>query len=168
MLLKLDAFSHYPFTIMPGAMVDDSAIIGERTFIGYNVVIEASGGKYPQTVIGRHVCIQYDEQEVGMKSMGYVCTDGHWAKDCKPVARFTWREVIKEALAFITIAVVTCALAFLFVEALEREEFIHQAKQAKRYEELNYQGRHLPTWGADGPAYSTGHQYWVNRKEMNR
>jgi acetyltransferase-like isoleucine patch superfamily enzyme len=59
MLLKLDAFSHYPFTIMPGAMVDDSAIIGERTFIGHNVVIEASGGKYPQTVIGRHVCIQH-------------------------------------------------------------------------------------------------------------
>ena len=59
MLLKLDAFSHYPFTIMPGAMVDESAIIGERTFIGHNVVIEASGGKYPQTVIGRHVCIQH-------------------------------------------------------------------------------------------------------------
>lgn len=59
MLLKLDAFSHYPFTIMPGAMVDDSAIIGERTFIGNNVVIEASGGKYPQTIIGRHVCIQH-------------------------------------------------------------------------------------------------------------
>ena len=59
MLLKLDAFSHYPFTIMPGAMVDDSAIIGERTFIGHNVVIEASGGKYPQTVIGKHVCIHH-------------------------------------------------------------------------------------------------------------
>ena len=59
MLLKLDAFARYPFTIMPGAMVDDSAIIGERTFIGHNVVIEASGGKYPQTVIGKHVCIQH-------------------------------------------------------------------------------------------------------------
>lgn len=39
--------------------IDPSAIIGEGTFIGQNVVIEASGGKYPQTVIGRHVCIQH-------------------------------------------------------------------------------------------------------------
>ena len=57
--MLLDHSKSYPFIISPGALVDDSAVIGERTFIGQNVVIEPSGGKYPQTIIGRHVCIQH-------------------------------------------------------------------------------------------------------------
>jgi acetyltransferase-like isoleucine patch superfamily enzyme len=57
--MLLDHSASYPFFLSPGALVDDSAVIGERTFIGQNVVIEASGGKYPQTIIGRHVCIQH-------------------------------------------------------------------------------------------------------------
>lgn len=59
MIIKPEDFHRYKFFISPGAMVDDSALIGERSFIGHNVVIEASGGKYPQTIIGRHVCIQH-------------------------------------------------------------------------------------------------------------
>ena len=47
------------YTAMPGSIVHPSAIIGDGTFIGHNVVIEESGGKYPQTRIGKHVCIHH-------------------------------------------------------------------------------------------------------------
>jgi len=47
------------YMAMPGSIVHPSAIIGDGTFIGHNVVIEESGGKYPQTRIGKHVCIHH-------------------------------------------------------------------------------------------------------------
>ena len=46
-------------TIREGAIVDDSAQIGEGTFVNHGVIIEPSGGNYPQTIIGKHVCIQH-------------------------------------------------------------------------------------------------------------
>jgi len=47
------------YIAMEGAIIHPSAIIGDGTFIGHNVVIEESGGKYPQTRIGKHVCIHH-------------------------------------------------------------------------------------------------------------
>lgn len=51
--------SRHGVVIKTGSIVDDSAQIGEGTFIGHNVIIEPSGGNYPQTIIGKHVCIQH-------------------------------------------------------------------------------------------------------------
>jgi UDP-2-acetamido-3-amino-2,3-dideoxy-glucuronate N-acetyltransferase len=46
------------YTVAEGSFVEPGTIIGDGTTIHRNCVIEAGGGKYPQTRIGKHVCIQ--------------------------------------------------------------------------------------------------------------
>jgi len=89
---------------------------------------------------------------------------GHWLNRTYPERPLTLGRAIVQG---IIVAVIAFCLAYLFVKALEKEEFVDQAKQGKRFEQIQGQ-RKLPTWGADGPAYSSGHEYYRERKERNR
>jgi len=79
---------------------------------------------------------------------------GHWLNRTYPERPLTLGRAIVQG---IIVAVI----------AFEKEEFVDQAKQGKRFEQIQGQ-RKLPTWGADGPAYSSGHEYYRERKERNR
>ena len=75
---------------------------------------------------------------------------------------------MKDLINFLIAAVLFITLAYFAVEALEREEFVEQAKASKRYEEMRYYGRHIPVWSNDGAEVSTGMNYYIHKKERGR
>ena len=97
----------------------------------------------------------------------------HWLNRTYPERPLT---LGRAALYFFIIAALTFGLAYLFVRGWDLQHDIDLGKTRAHIESLLYdlenptrsQGRKLPTWGADGPAYSSGHEYFKNKKELNR
>ena len=106
----------------------------------------------------------------------YVYEQGHWIKEAGQQG-WSLRDVVKQALLFVLVAVFAFVFAWGFVWAWDKQHDIDLAKTRAHIEGLLYdqsdtparpEGRKLPTWGADGPAYSPGHEYYRAQAERGR
>lgn len=107
----------------------------------------------------------------------YVYEQGHWISTNDPAERMTLHNAIKTILCFILIAAIAFVFAWGFVCAWDKQHDLDQAKTKSRIEDMLYDqadthprpaGRKLPTWGNDGPQYSTGHEFYRAMAERGR